>query len=297
MRIHARSLPAAVFAGLLLALPGGGCKQVIRETQEFVGAPKGGGTVAVTATVIVVSSVADHEGIEGRGPIVVRLRLLEAGPDPVSMGFSTQESVTGRPPAVANLDYVPARGTLTWGPNDASERTITIAILSDEFFEPTESFSIRLANFGGARISVASIECRIWEGSSPRMFAADVDRISARDGGVQRLVLRAGIAHAKHHYLIAGSLGTMPGFDLAGLHVPLNVDWWFRASLLLTNTPMLRRFRGVFDSEGDALAEIHVDPTVDPAAIGVPLFHAFVVYDSTGTPRLTSNAVPVTIIP
>jgi Calx-beta domain len=273
----------------------GGCKRVIRETQDFVGAPRRTDSVAAISTVVVVSSGAEHEATEGLGPIVVRLRRFEPDSITVSVDFSTRVGVVGRQPAAPYMDYRPVRGTLTWGPNDGSERTITIEILRDEFFESTESFAVGLTNVVGARLAVSSIACRIREGSSLRKFAADVDQISARTGGVQRLVLRAGAAHAKRRYLIAGSLGTAPGIRLSGTHVPLNVDWWFHTSLLLTNTALLQRFRGIFDTQGDALAEIHLGPLFEPSIVGLRFFHAYIVYDSNGTVRMASNSVPLRI--
>jgi hypothetical protein len=53
--------------------------------------------------------------------------------------------------AKANIDYIPANGTLTWADGDTSRKSFTVTITDDAYFENEETFKVSLINpTGGA---------------------------------------------------------------------------------------------------------------------------------------------------
>lgn len=115
-------------------------------------------------------------------------------------------------------------------------------------------------------------------------------------GGTQHLTIDGGPASAGKIYLVAGSLsGSMPGTDIAGLTIPLNMDGYTLFSLIRANQPPYVNTFGVLDPSGRATAELHFPPD-----IAQPMFlhHAFFVLDlPTFSLELVSNAEPLTSFP
>ena len=56
---------------------------------------------------------------------------------------------------MANADYQPAAGTVTFAPNQTTQQ-ITVLVNGDTAFEPNETFTIQLTNPGGATLSNAN---------------------------------------------------------------------------------------------------------------------------------------------
>ncbi len=100
--------------------------------------------------------------------------------------------------------------------------------------------------------------------------------------------------HAGRIYQVAGSFGTSPGFNLGFVHVPLNVDEWFELSLLAANTSVYQNSAGTLDSNGSAQAAIVVPALNDPGLIGLVLYHAYAVFDSTQV-VMASKSVNLTL--
>lgn len=128
-----------------------------------------------------------------------------------------------------------------------------------------------------------------------RTLYRDVATISLATGGSQTLNLDAGVAHATKAYMIAGSLGTKPGFRYTGVHVPLNYDAWFDATVTLRNTHRFQNTSGFLDFRGRSVARISIPPIASTSLVGTTLHHAFVVFDSSGA-RMASNPVSFTLV-
>ncbi|MBK8976138.1 MAG: aryl-sulfate sulfotransferase [Planctomycetes bacterium] len=123
--------------------------------------------------------------------------------------------------------------------------------------------------------------------------------LSRANGGSVQLDLIAGSAQSGRTFVVLGSLtGTVPGTTLLGRHLPLNVDD-YTAYMASPGAALYSGTVGVLDGDGRASASFRAWPgLLPPAAVGLTIHHAFGVLDSGGTAlTLTSNAVPLTILP
>lgn len=120
--------------------------------------------------------------------------------------------------------------------------------------------------------------------------------VSAQLGGVQRLEILAGPAHAGAFYLTLGSVsGTAPGLDLLGQHVPLQPDAYFWFTVSDPNTTLLASSLGVLDAAGRAESTFHLPPSLPGVAEGLELHHATLVAAPGGGIALVTNPVALTV--
>jgi hypothetical protein len=98
---------------------------------------------------------------------------------PVTVDFTTVDAS-----AVAPADYAAQSATLTFGPTDVT-RTITVAVVGETCFEPTEIFFVNLFNStGGATISDSSGTGTIQnDDSQPTVSINDVSLPEGSSGG------------------------------------------------------------------------------------------------------------------
>ncbi|MBL8722986.1 MAG: hypothetical protein JNK49_03025 [Planctomycetes bacterium] len=98
-------------------------------------------------------------------------------------------------------------------------------------------------------------------------------------GGVQTWEADAGIANAGRFYVFAGTLsGTRPGFNIVGVQVPLNNDFWLPLSIQAANGPVYSSSWGVLDGNGRASAAFNFPAGFSWLQTAV-FHHAFVVVD------------------
>ncbi len=127
----------------------------------------------------------------------------------------------------------------------------------------------------------------------------DVDTISLGIGGTQTFSLDAGPAHAGETYWLLGSAtGTTPGTPAAaGVVLPLNTpDFYFNASVILVDSPILIDTLGTLDASGRGAARFVLPPNTTPVAAGLVLHHAYATFQGTA-PVFASNPVAVTLVP
>ncbi|MHC5071012.1 MAG: LamG-like jellyroll fold domain-containing protein [Planctomycetota bacterium] len=119
----------------------------------------------------------------------------------------------------------------------------------------------------------------------------DKTNLSMSKTDSQNFTLAAGSAHVGKLYWIFGSLtGTFPGVQLGPVTVPLQPDLYTNLTLGLANTAPLTRFRGVLAQNGAATAALNMPKGYnDPNAIGLSIYHAYVVYDTANNLYLASN--------
>jgi hypothetical protein len=123
-------------------------------------------------------------------------------------------------------------------------------------------------------------------------FHADGYELSLKQAGVQNLRLDAGKVHANRSYAIFGSgTGTVPGINLAGIHLPLNFDVYSEFTIGSATPPVYLNFKGTLDSNGEATASIRV-PSGLPPLPAITLYHAYLVFDNNGI-YMASDAVPL----
>ena len=128
-------------------------------------------------------------------------------------------------------------------------------------------------------------------------LATDTHQISVSNGGTQKLLVDAGTANKGRNYWVFGSAtGTKPGVTLASaagsVTLPLVPDVYTDFTISLANTALWVKTRGTLDATGKAQASI-VLPKV-PSALGVVLYHAYLVYDPKANFYMASN--PTTLL-
>ncbi len=81
---------------------------------------------------------------------MIDVELSHSSPLTISVDYATVNSS-----AIAGKDYRSTSGTLTFNPGEES-KSISIPVLSDEVFEPTETFKLILSNPVNATIDVGT---------------------------------------------------------------------------------------------------------------------------------------------
>ncbi|MEE2887234.1 MAG: Calx-beta domain-containing protein [Planctomycetota bacterium] len=119
--------------------------------------------------------------------------------------------------------------------------------------------------------------------------------LSLSQGGDVVFNLDAGSPQGLRDYIMAGSLGTSPGMTLGGIHVPLNSDAWFQASLLMYLNAGFEQMRGRLDIAGRTKVTLRYPQTPTSTNVGITVYHAIIVNQS-GTYYFASNPVPLTFL-
>ncbi len=98
-------------------------------------------------------------------------------------------------------------------------------------------------------------------------FGADGSELNVVSGGTRTLLLDAGPTKTKRPYLtLLSASGTTPGFDVFGIHIPLNFDALSSLGLSALNSSVFVRFAGVLDRSGRGSMAL-----VLPPKLGLPL--------------------------
>lgn len=131
-------------------------------------------------------------------------------------------------------------------------------------------------------------EIQAWAQALLRVDKTDLSMVKSDS---QSFTLAAGTSHKARLYWIFGSLtGVFPGVKLGPVTVPLQPDPYTDLTLALANTPPLTGFRGVLDANGAAKASLNLPSGFsDPSAIGISIYHAYVVYDASNKLYAASN--------
>jgi hypothetical protein len=120
--------------------------------------------------------------------------------------------------------------------------------------------------------------------------------ISLASGGEHRLRLDRAVTEQWNVYIVLGSAaGTSPGGSYDGLHVPLEVDSYFMASLTQPNVGPFGDTLGNLDGNGDAIARIQLPAGLNPALAGLTLHHAAIVFE-VGTAKAIAVTPPVPLL-
>ncbi|MDZ8109036.1 MAG: DUF4347 domain-containing protein [Nostoc sp. DedQUE12a] len=92
-------------------------------------------------------SIVDKSVIEDTGNLVLTVKLSNASTDIITVDYNASNDS-----AIANADYTPVTGTLTFNPG-VTTQTITAPILNDSFDEASERFFVNLTNATNATIA------------------------------------------------------------------------------------------------------------------------------------------------
>ncbi|MBU3750008.1 MAG: hypothetical protein FGM52_06070, partial [Mycobacterium sp.] len=106
-------------------------------------------TPATPPTVSIANS-AVVEGNSGTIPMAFTVSLSKASDKTVTVGYGTSNGT-----ATAGQDYTAAAGTLTFAPG-ATTQSLAVAVVGDTAVEPTETFTVTLANPVGASLGTAT---------------------------------------------------------------------------------------------------------------------------------------------
>jgi chitinase len=96
-----------------------------------------------------IGDVTVTEGNSGTSSAVFTVRLSSASTQPVTVAYTTADGT-----ALANSDYLPASGTLTFAPG-VTVMTISVPIIGDLVPEPTETFRVVLSQPTNATLAVS----------------------------------------------------------------------------------------------------------------------------------------------
>ena len=149
-------------------------------------------------------------------------------------------------------------------------------------------------------------QVRWHENESPaKSLVADVSGLSLSQGGSQVFSFFADPPPLVHFYLLLGSLaGPTPGIVVDGLLLPLTPDGYFLFTLQNPNSAALTNSLGTLAPDGTNPAPVafNLPQGVDPAFLGINVYHAYLVVDlitQPGSPfvSFTSDWVRVTLDP
>jgi hypothetical protein len=124
-------------------------------------------------------------------------------------------------------------------------------------------------------------------------FRSEPGFLSIAGGGIETMEIDVGPAYGGQVYRVLGSVtGEVPGIDLPGdVHLPLVHDGYLLATLQAPAAPFFGGFAGVLDADGRASASFQIPAGLDPALVGLTLWHAVATIPTGGGPvSFGSNA-------
>ena len=78
--------------------------------------------------------------------------------------------------------------------------------------------------------------------------------------------------------------------------IPLVPDFYTTITIAQPNTALLVKTKGALDASGQGQASLVVPTNLPTAAIGVKLYHAYLVYDTSNNFHMASNPVTLTLV-
>jgi len=142
-----------------------------------------------------------------------------------------------------------------------------------------------------------TLDWRVWAYDLPGMTQS-ASSISLASGGAVNLEVSVGPQHGGAWRLVLGSVsGSTPGLQIAGVHLPLNVDAYFLHTLQTPNTPPLVRNLAPLSAQGAGSARFALPAGSLASLAGLELTHAAVVFDASFAPELVTNPVSFVLQP
>jgi len=122
-------------------------------------------------------SIANKSGNESIGSLSFVVQLSNASTDVITVDYNTSDDT-----AIANVDYTPATGTLTFNPGVTSQ-TITVSILDDFVDEANEHFFVNLTNPTNATIADLQANGTITDNDTPGITISPVNALVTTEAG------------------------------------------------------------------------------------------------------------------
>ncbi|MGI8982308.1 MAG: Calx-beta domain-containing protein [Pirellulaceae bacterium] len=131
-----------------------------------------------------INDVTLAEGNAGTTAFVFTVTLTNASTTPITIAFNTENGSA----TVADADYVPTTGVLTFVPGDTTE-TITVLVNGDTKFEPEENFLVRISNPTNATINDdLGFGTIVNDDTQPTISIADVSQAEGNGPGTTAFV-------------------------------------------------------------------------------------------------------------
>jgi len=157
--------------------------------------------------------------------------------------------------------------------------------------------------FGGLLQAAPRQAADTWEYTGPPpALVGTPPTISIATGGTHSFALDAGTANSKRYYWILGSVtGTSPGVTLASavgsVTIPLVPDPYTDLTIGLANAGLFVNTKAQLDSLGkNTTAKLVVPKVTNQGAIGLVLYHAFLVYDLQFNFYMASNPATLQLV-
>ena len=162
------------------------------------------GLGTITADPMPGLSIGDAEPVAEGGAAVFTVTLVPASNHVVTVTYSTVDGT-----AVADADFTPTSGTLTFNPNQTT-KTIRVPILRDTVHEPSETFTVELDDPTGTTLADSTGLGTIAADATPGLSIADAVNVAEGRDAVFRVTLRPATNH-----VVSVSYTTMDGTAVA----------------------------------------------------------------------------------
>ena len=162
------------------------------------------GLGTITADPMPGLSIGDAEHVAEGGAAVFTVTLVPASNHVVTVTYSTVDGT-----AVADADFTPTSGTLTFNPNQTT-RTIRVPILRDTVHEPSETFTVELDDPTGTTLADSTGLGTIAADATPGLSIVDAVNVAEGRDAVFRVTLRPATNH-----VVSVTYTTMDGTAVA----------------------------------------------------------------------------------
>ena len=162
------------------------------------------GLGTITADPMPGLSIGDAEPVAEGGAAVFTVTLVPASNHVVTVTYSTVDGT-----AVADADFTPTSGTLTFNPNQTT-KTIQVPILRDTVHEPSETFTVELDDPTGTTLADSTGLGTIAADATPGLSIADAVNVAEGRDAVFRVTLRPATNH-----VVSVTYTTMDGTAVA----------------------------------------------------------------------------------
>ena len=162
------------------------------------------GLGTITADPMPGLSIGDAEPVAEGGAAVFTVTLVPASNHVVTVTYSTVDGT-----AVADADFTPTSGTLTFNPNQTT-KTIRVPILRDTVHEPSETFTVELDDPTGTTLADSTGLGTIAADATPGLSIADAVNVAEGRDAVFRVTLRPATNH-----VVSVTYTTMDGTAVA----------------------------------------------------------------------------------
>lgn len=165
--------------------------------------------------------------------------------------------------------------------------------LRDQYATGTNSHPVPAGTQAATDLFIPFINAAM---SEWKQIQADKYEFSLSQSDQIALEIDAGVENpGRIYHVLTSNNGTSPGVDLGGgVHLPLNVGFYFQLSLYNYNTTYLVNTRGTLDSSGKASASFISPVNMDPGLVGSYFHFAYLLLFPTD---FASGAIPIYCAP